>query len=251
MRRTQPFLILSVVAAILFTAAFACNSDSGSSTSNGSSNSSSNSTTSTNSSSHNIAGDYKADGTNPNGQKYSADLKVTPHDDVYQFTWVSGKSSYDGVGVMTDNEVAVSFAGDGGSGKGCGVVLYKIASPGNMEGKIGYWGTNTMETETAVRKTGNGNDLDGVYNVSGKNPQGKDYTGTLTIIQSGEGYTFDWDAGAQISGFGVRADQYVAVGFGGKQCAFVGYDIKSNGNLEGKWGSQFGRKFGSETATKK
>ena len=147
MRRTQPFLILSVVAAILFTAAFACNSDSGSSTSNGSSNSSSNSTTSTNSSSHNIAGDYKADGTNPNGQKYSADLKVTPHDDVYQFTWVSGKSSYDGVGVMTDNEVAVSFAGDGGSGKGCGVVLYKIASEVGVPFEMRYESPEVIDVD--------------------------------------------------------------------------------------------------------
>lgn len=73
--------------------------------------------------------------------------------------------------------------------------------------------------------------------ISGKNPDGKAYKGTLTGIQSGAGYTFDWDAGTAVSRFGVSADQYVAVGFGGKQCSFVGYDVKSDGTLEGKWGS--------------
>ena len=43
--------------------------------------------------------------------------------------------------------------------------------------------------------------------ISGKNPDGKAYKGTLTGIQSGAGYTFDWDAGTAVSGFGVRADQ--------------------------------------------
>ena len=79
--------------------------------------------------------------------------------------------------------------------------------------------------------------------ISGKNPDGKAYKGTLTGIQSGAGYTFDWDAGTAVSGFGVRADQYVAVGFGGKQCSFVGYDVKSDGTLEGKWGSFGARVF--------
>ena len=247
MRSSHPILVLAIVATTLFTVGLACNSssDAGPSTANNSSGG-----PTTGPASKPIAGDYAAVGTNPDGRKYNATLKVPPHEDVYQFTWLSGKSTYDGVGVMTDNEVAVSFT-DGESGKGCGVVLYKITSNGSMEGKIGYWGTNTLETESAVRKTGSGNDLDGVYNVTGRNPEGKDYTGTLTVIQSGDGYTFDWDAGTAISGFGIRADQYVAVGFGGKKCAFVGYDVKSDGSLVGKWGTQMSRKLGSETATKK
>jgi len=248
MRPSHPIFVIALVAAALFTAGFACNSsDSGTSNGNSSSN---NSTTTKDKPSHDIAGDYTTTGTNPDGKKFTTNLTITPHDDVYQFSWTSGKSQNEGVGVMTDNEVAVAFT-DGASGKGCGVVLYKIVSPGNMDGKVGYWGKNTMETETAIRKTGSGDDLDGVYNISGKNPDGKDYSGTLTIIQSGAGYTFDWDAGTAISGFGVRADQYVAVGFGGKQCAFVGYDVQSNGTLEGKWGNQASRKFGTETAVKK
>ena len=255
MRHSNSLVTLLIVAVVLFSVGFACNSADSSTTSNNST-SAGNTSTAANSTPKpstpkSIAGDYNATGTNPGGKgEYKAALTITPHDDVYQFTWTSGKNSYDGVGVMTDSEVAVSFT-DGASGKGCGVVLFKIASDGSMDGKTGYWGTNTLETERAVRKTGSGSDLDGVYDVSGKNPDGKDYKGTLTVIKSGEGYTFDWDAGTAVSGFGIRADQYVAVGFGGKQCSFVGYDVKSDGTLEGKWGSFGARTFGTEIAKKK
>lgn len=256
MKHTNSLITLLIVAVVLFSAGFACNSGgdetstSNNSASSGNTNTAKNSTPAP-SASKNIAGEYDATGTNPGGTgKYKAALTVTPHDDVYQFTWVSGKNSYDGVGVMTDNEVAVSFT-DGGSGKGCGVALYKIGSDGTMDAKNGYWGSNTMETEHATRKTGSGSDLDGVYDITGKNPDGKEYKGTLTVIQSGEGYTFDWDAGTAVSGFGVKAGKYVAVGFGGKQCSFVGYDVESDGTLNGKWGSFGARQIGTEIAKKK
>ena len=195
-----------------------------------------------------IAGTYDATGSNPDGGgQYKAELTVKPRGDVYQFSWVSGKTSYDGVGVLTDGEVAVSYT-TGDDGKGCGVVLYKVGSDGSLDGKIGYWGVNSMETETAKRTTGSGSDLDGVYDITGKNPEGKEYKGKLTVIQSGDGYTFDWEAGNSFSGYGIRAGEFVAVGFGGKQCAFVGYDVRSDGTLAGKWGSQVSRKFGTETA---
>jgi hypothetical protein len=239
-----------IVAAVLFSAGFACNS-SDTTTSNGSAPPANSSAPPQKAPVGDIAGTYDAVGTNPNGgQPYKAALVVTPHDDVYQFTWTSGKSSYDGVGVMTDSEVAVSYT-DGGSGKGCGVVLYKVASDGSMDGKVGYWGNNSMEREKATRKTGSGPDLDGVYDISGTNPDGKSYSGTLTVIQSGEGYTFDWSAGTTLSGFGMKAGNYVAVGFGGAQCSFVGYDLESDGTLKGRWGSHGSTKFGTEVATRK
>jgi hypothetical protein len=237
---------LLIVALVLFSVGFACG-DKDTATNN----SSTTGTKSPTSTKSGIAGEYDAVGANPDGGgKYKADLTVTPHDDVYQFTWKSGKSSYDGVGVMTDDRVAVAFT-DGDSGKGCGVVLYKIGSDGSLDGKKGYWGVNTMETEIAARTKGSGSDLDGVYDIVGKNPQGQTYKGTLIVIQSGDGYTFDWDAGNKFSGFGIRAGSFIAVGFGGKQCSFVGYDVQSDGTLDGKWGNQISRKLGTETATPK
>ncbi|MEO6655938.1 MAG: hypothetical protein ABIO36_07615 [Pyrinomonadaceae bacterium] len=246
MKLSNSLTILFIVGTVLFSVGFACNSDNSSSTP---SNSTTTSDKTTNKSAPKIiAGEYDATGTNPTGTAYKAGLVVTPHDDVYQFTWTSGKNSYDGVGVMSDSEVAVSFT-DGGSGKGCGVVLYTINKDGSLDGKIGYWGNNSMETEKATPKSAGS--LDGVYDVVGKNPEGKEYKGKLIVIESGDGYTFDWEAGTAFSGYGIRAGDYIAVGFGGKQCSFVGYDVQPDGTLKGKWGSQFARKFGTEIAKKK
>lgn len=197
----------------------------------------------------NIAGDYDASGTNPDGGgAYKAALKVTPRDDVYQFSWTSGTSAYDGVGVMTDNAVAVAYT-DGKDGKGCGVVLYKINSDGSLDGKSGYWGVNKAESERAIRTSGT--DLDGKYTIKGTNTDGKAYEGTLEVAQDGAGYSFKWNAGTVLTGFGIRAGNLVAVGFGGSKCAFVGYDVKPDGTLDGKWGNQSSNKFGTEVAKKK
>ncbi len=252
MKLSNSFLTLLIVALVLFSVGFACgDKDSGTTASNSNSGTKADSPTTSSSTKKDIAGTYDAVGSNPDGGgQYKADLTVTPHDDVYQFSWVSGKSSYEGVGVMTDDRVAVAYT-DGDSGKGCGVVLYKIAADGTLDGKKGYWGINTMETETAKPSKGGGADLTGVYDILGKNPQGENYKGTLIVIQSGDGYTFDWEAGNKFSGFGIRAGSYIAVGFGGRQCSFVGYDVESDGTLNGKWGNQFSKKLGTEVAKPK
>ena len=196
-----------------------------------------------------IAGNYDASGSNPNGgAPYKASLIVTPRDDVYQFSWDSGGNKYDGVGVVTDNTVAVSYT-DGPSGKGCGVVLYKIGADGSLDGKAGYWGVNTAESEKGSRKSGS--DLEGTYNIRGRNVEKKDYEGTLDIKKDGEGYAFNWNAGGSLNGFGIKQGDKAVVGFGGKQCAFVAYEIKPDGTLDGKWGGQGTKSFGTETAKKK
>lgn len=195
-----------------------------------------------------ISGKYTAIGTNPNGGgQYKADLLVTKRDEVYQFSWLSGKSSFDGVGVMTNDVAAVSYT-DGENGKGCGVVLYDIAANGDLSGKAGYWGVNSAESEKAVRKNGSG--LEGDYDINGRTPDGKDYKGKLNVKKAGEGYKFSWDVGGTLDGFGIQVGNKAAVGFGGKQCLFVAYTVAADGTLNGKWGGFSTTTFGSETASK-
>ena len=197
-----------------------------------------------------LSGSYTVSGQNEGGGgSYSGDLAVAKRDDVYQFSWKSGTNQYDGVGVQAGNSVAVSFA-DGTEGKGCGVVLYQIGANGNLDGKVGYWGVNEAETEKATR-TG-GSDLEGPYDVTGSNPDGKDYTGKLNVKKEGAGYRFAWTvAGESFNGFGIRGADMIAVGLGPSKCGFVGYDIKSDGTLDGKWGSQGTTSVGTEIAKKK
>lgn len=195
-----------------------------------------------------LTGNYNASGTNPDGSAYEATLEVTRRGEVYQFSWDSGGRSYDGVGVANNDTVAVGFT-DGKEGKGCGVVLYDINPDGSLSGKSGYWGVDSQESELAERTSGTG--LEGKYKISGTNPGGQEYTGTLDISRSGSGYSFKWTAGETFTGFGIRTGDDIAVGFGGNKCSFVAYDIGSDGTLDGKWGSPGSNSVGTEKATKK
>jgi hypothetical protein len=196
-----------------------------------------------------IAGTYDITGTNENGAgSYMGGLVVTNRGDVYQFSWDTAGKKYDGVGVRTDKKVGVAFA-SGDSGEGCGVVLYKIGSNATLEGRAGYWGNDRIETETA-RRIG-GTNLNGDYEVLGKNTDGNEYVSRLTVRPSGAGYTFSWSSGSSFKGFGIKQDDYIAVGFGGDNCGFVIYDIGPNGTLDGKWGGYGSTAVGTELATRK
>ena len=195
-----------------------------------------------------LTGSYDATGTNPDGSAYEAKLVVTRRGEVYQFSWDSGGRSYDGVGVANKDTVAVGFT-DGKDGKGCGVVLYDINPDGSLSGKSGYWGVDSQERELAERTSGTG--LEGKYKISGTNPGGQEYTGTLDVSRSGSGYSFKWTAGDTFTGFGIRTGGDIAVGFGGNKCSFVSYDIGPDGALDGKWGSPGSNSVGTEKATKK
>lgn len=219
------------------------------STTNPASNTSTNSNETAPVAAKDIAGNYEVSGTNINGQGgYKGNLLITKRGEVYQFSWDVGESKYDGVGVQTDNSVSVSYT-SGTDGKGCGVALYKINSDGSLDGKAGYWGIDNSEREKGVRTKGT--DLAGDYEITGKNIKEEEYKTKLTISPSGPGFIFKWVGESPLEGVGVRQGNFVTAGFGGKQCAFVAYEIKPDGSLDGKWGGLGTVTFGSEKALKK
>ena len=97
-------------------------------------------------------------------------------------------------------------------------------------------------------------DIAGKYNVTGENPEGGNYKGTLEVIAHGDVYQFRWSVGAQYDGVGVQNGNIVAVayttGANGKGCGVVDYDIQSDGALDGKWGYWGTDQAGTETATR-
>jgi len=252
MNKTYPKITLSVCAAfVLFTALGCGSTDRPASNTAAPANTTTaeNTATAPSTTGQEISGAYTITGTNEGGGgEYGGGLNIIKRDDVYQFSWTSGTKTYDGVGVRTDNTVAVAFT-EGTDGKSCGVVLYKIGADGSLDGKAGYWGVNQAETEKAKRTSGS--DLDGNYDISGTSPDGKDYNGKLAVKKDGAGYNFAWSGGSALTGFGIRSGDKVSVGLGGKQCGFVAYDIKPDGTLEGKWGSPGSTSVGTEVAKKK
>ena len=192
----------------------------------------------------NIAGKYNITGTNPDGAPYKGTLDVLAHGDVYQFRWNAG-SQYDGVGVINGEVVAVSYT-TGENGQGCGVIDYVIQSDGTLDGKWGYWGVNEIGTERATRTSGSG--LEGEYDASGKNPNGKEYKVRLSVESVGELYKFLWTNNTE--GVGIKTGNGISVGIGGDRCGFVAYQIKPDGTLDGVWGGSGSDKTGTEKAVK-
>jgi len=192
----------------------------------------------------NIAGKYNIIGSNPNGSAYKGTLEVIAHKDVYQFRWNAG-TQYEGVGIQNANIVAVAYA-NGENGKGCGVVDYDIRDNGALEGKWGYWGTDEAGSESATRSSGSG--LEGEYDATGKNPDGKEYKAKLTVEPAGNLYRFVWSNNTD--GVGIKRGTNVAVGIGGSRCGFVVYQVQSDGSLDGIWGGGGSDKTGTEKATK-
>ena len=256
MKLTGSFATLLIAVCALLTAGFACGGSSSTPTDNRSTTTGSSPANSAPASPastpkaapKDLAGKYSATGKNADGGgNYDAELVVTKRDDVWQFSWDSKGKQYDGVGVQVDDRVAVSYTG-GTNGKGCGVTLYKINSDGSLDGTAGYWGNNKKETEKATRASGS--DLEGDYDVKGANPDGESYSAKLKVTKAGDGYRFAWSGTNSFEGFGVKQGDFVSVGFGGAQCDFVAYEIKSDGSLEGKWGGSGSTEFGTETAKK-
>ncbi len=192
----------------------------------------------------NIAGKYNITGSNPSGSNYKGTLEVIAHGDVYQFRWNAG-SQYDGVGIQNGKIVAVAYT-TGENGQGCGVVDYDIQSDGALEGKWGYWGVNEAGTESARRTSGSS--LEGEYDATGKNPNGKEYKAKLTVEPAGNLYRFVWSNNTD--GVGIKRGNNVAVGIGGTRCGFVTYEVQSDGTLDGIWGGGGSDKTGTERAVK-
>ena len=193
-----------------------------------------------------ISGVFNLTGAGTNGvDPYTGSLTVAAQGDVYGFRWATTKGTRVGTGVQFGSTTAASYASTGG-GKGCGVVLYKIASDGSLDGRIVRWGEDKFSTEKATRIEGTG--MVGKYSVSGKSTDGVEYSGTLSVAKDGSGYDFEWNTGKPLVGFGIWKGSVAAVSFGGRQCSFALYDITSNGSLDGDWGGQAAVTFGKETA---
>ncbi|HYE96351.1 MAG TPA: hypothetical protein VD962_09085 [Rubricoccaceae bacterium] len=93
-------------------------------------------------------------------------------------------------------------------------------------------------------------DLSGTYNVTGMNPDGSAYEGTLSITRDGGLYRLHWVAGAEYHGVGLEAGGFFAAAYGAETCGVVAYRIGEDGSLSGTWGYLGGAGIGTEQATR-
>jgi hypothetical protein len=82
-------------------------------------------------------------------------------------------------------------------------------------------------------------DIEGVYSVTGTNPDSSSYKGTLKITRLGEDtknlYNLSWEVGASYLGIGIVQGNVVSSAWGAQDCGIVGYKIQPDGKLIGDW----------------
>ena len=96
-----------------------------------------------------ITGTYSCAGKNPDGKGYSGKVEITKNGDTFRIKWtLVSTESYEGIGILANDVLAVAFSVDNKAG----VVSYKVE-----KGKlVGKWavadGKGTVYTETLTKE---------------------------------------------------------------------------------------------------
>jgi hypothetical protein len=95
-----------------------------------------------------IAGRYSVVGVNPDGGMYQGRAEISKRGATYRIRWVIGVSeTYEGVGILEGDVLAVSFS----SGTSSGVVVYRV-DKGKLLGRWALLGSDAVHSETLTRE---------------------------------------------------------------------------------------------------
>jgi hypothetical protein len=95
-----------------------------------------------------ITGRYAVVGTNPDGGTYQGTAEISKRGATYRIRWVIGvNETYEGVGILEGDVLAVSFS----SGTTSGVVLYRVEKA-KLSGRWALLGSDAVHSETLNRQ---------------------------------------------------------------------------------------------------
>lgn len=186
--------------------------------------------------------------TNPGGAAgYKGSTNITRTGDVYDVAWtIPGTPPYTGVAVLSGSILGVGW----GMGTRYGVAVYKV-SGGTLTGK---WATKGSGGRAGTEVLEGPAGLSGAYKITtGTSPDGKSYTGSVSIMPSGDTYAVKWTLPTEsYGGVGIKEGDTLVVGWGeeGKGAGVVSYQV-SGGTLNGKWATPGGTQLGTEVLGKR
>ena len=186
--------------------------------------------------------------TNPGGAPgYTGSIKITRAGDVHDVTWtIPNTPPYTGVAVLSGSILGVGW----GLGSRYGVAVYTV-SGGHLSGR---WATKGSGERAGSETLDGPAGLSGTYKItSGAAPDGKGYTGTVSITPTGETYAVKWALATEsYGGVGIKQGDTLVVGWGdvGKDAGVVSYQV-SGSVLNGKWATPGGTKLGTELLGKR
>lgn len=157
---------------------------------------------------------------------------------------IANSPPYAGVAIATGDKLGVGW----GMGGNYGVAVYKIDG-GKLSGQWtskGLSGVGDEELEGSPS-------IDGAYKITKSHtPDGKSYTGSVTIKPTGSTFSIVWSTSAgSYTGVGIKDGDLLVAGWGtgGKGAGAVLYTVKA-GTLDGIWATPGGTRLGSEVLGK-
>ena len=180
-----------------------------------------------------LGGVYRVDGMNPDGTHYSGIAAVADGDQP-RFTWWSGPRVFTGTGEFAGRMLVVNWGQ-------IHPVIYTVAAD-HLEGE---WADGTATDNLALfsRAAAMPRAPSGHYLVSGLNPNGSRYSGTLDVKANGDRYDFAWVTGAsQFQGVGTLAGNILTVNWGSNTTPII-YAVADDGSLHGLWADGHGEEI--------
>ncbi len=175
-----------------------------------------------------LSGVYRSDDINPNGTKYKGITAVNWAGNRVQVKWWIGRQTFTGTGEFAGKMLVVNW-GDAHP------VIYTFGKHGFLNGEWADGKASERLELFASVGSGDRTLAEGRYAVTGHNPDGTSYDGTVKISKRPSGdYSFDWKVGRDAyHGEGKLEDGIVTVHWG-TQTPVV-YALTGNNELKGLW----------------
>jgi len=173
-----------------------------------------------------LTGVYRSNGTNPDGSPYRGTTAIKMDGDTVHFTWWIGREVYTGSGQFAGRMLVVQWGAKH-------PVIYTFGRDGRLDGE---WadGTATDRLELFGRAGRAAPAPGGRYTVSGRNPNGSPYSGTVSITRRGDRFELDWRVGGtSYRGTGTLENNLLTVDWGSTQPLV--YALSDDGTLRGLW----------------
>src|SRR5262249_4652461 len=132
-----------------------------------------------------LAGIYRVVGTNPNGSHYKGMAALWPSGKDYEFQWWIGRQTLAGSGHLAGRMLVINWGQKS-------PVIYSFGAGNRLDGE---WADGSATEQLDLfASAGDGPlaDPNGRYRVSGRNPDGKTYTGDVAITRLGSRLHLDW-----------------------------------------------------------
>jgi uncharacterized caspase-like protein len=180
----------------------------------------------------NLTGVYRASGTNPNGSKYTGMVALNQEKDDFKLTWWIGKDEFHGSGNYAGKMLVINW-GDKTP------VIYSFGDEGALDGEWADGSATETLTPAATATTEDVSPPEGEYSVEGRNIDGQEYSGTVTISKEGDDYKLNWKVGeSEYEGDGTFDGNLLTVNWGNSTP--VVYALGDDGSLKGLWAGGHG-----------